>query len=128
MRGVEIMFAIRKGKILKVDVVRSAKRGMKVWCKPDGQKKLKLISCGRIFENEQDAIKSLKHHEIMQQKKRERIGKAIEAIEKECLEIEKVVFKIMDEFDVEIKFLDRPTSLEEAWEMYYKFNNDDDTK
>lgn len=43
-------------------------------------------------------------------------------------EIESIMFKILDEFDVKIPLICRPLSVKEAWDLYYEIKNDKESE
>lgn len=111
------MYAIRENKVCKVEVVKESHRGTAVWCKLEGMTKNKLISYSKIFDTQEDALKVLRETLLIKKEKERKIIR-------ESQEIEKIIFKAMNDFNVEIKYLDRPSSIEEAKNIYNKLKSE----
>ncbi|MDC4245567.1 hypothetical protein [Clostridium perfringens] len=107
------VYFIRDNKIYKGKVIKTNKRGTAVIIDSNASSKNILVSLSNCFKEESEAIEELNRRKQIEENKRIKF-----AIEQK--EIDNILEKILREFGVEIRILDRPVLLEDAEEMYNK--------
>lgn len=107
------MYAIVDDTISKCEIVKENKKGTAAWCKLNGFTKNKLISYTKIFITKEEAFYELDKKSLAKKQRKK-------TLEVEINEIGKILDKIFHDFNIEVKALDRPESLEDAKILYNK--------
>lgn len=115
------IYVIRNFKIFEGEITKITKRGTAAHVRFNGLKKTKLAGFNNIFETyneaEKELIDRITQKKLKKQKEEERLKREME-------KVDKIMNKIRKEFGVEVRFLDKPATEEEAYKMYYKIKRD----
>lgn len=113
------VFAVRDNQILKVEFVKFSKRGSSAFFKNKHTDEI-LISLHKVFKTEKEAkilLEEIQHKKISRSAHTDRRKKESEKISEIC-------HNIWLEFDIEIPFLSRPYSVEEAGKLYRRLKRE----
>lgn len=97
-------------------IVKPSNRGTAIWVMFKGIKKRKLVSKRRLFRTKEEAEESLK---IDLEAKMNRLIRLKGKEKEEENQINKILDNIFKSFGVIVKYLSRPCTIEEAWNLYY---------
>lgn len=109
-------------KLFKIkEIVKQSSKGISSWVVFEGMKKCKIVSNNKIFETKEEAELYLKERN---EKKVEKWYNKQKRFEKEQKQIDEIMDNIFKSFGVTVKFLSKPCSVEDAWNLYYKIKQD----